>query len=121
MVLTADDDCLDNDDMNEKLSSIMIESIANKPANASGDFIAQPNQSNTSKSDDMIAGLTCVQKFVDKNACDSRRWSAMEAQCQLARVEELSDGYLKGHVDAGNCNVELWDELVRRTANPHLR
>ncbi len=120
-VLTADDDCLDNDDMNEQLSSIVIESVANRGATSSDNFVAQPNQSNSSKSDDLIAGLTCVQEFVDSNACDARRWNAMESRCQLARVEELSDGYLKGHVEAGNCNAELWDELVRRTANPHLR
>jgi len=121
LVLTADDDCLDNDEMNEQLSSIVIESVAQRDANSTDMFVAQPNQSNSSKSDDLIAGLTCVQQFVEKNACDARRWNAMEARCQLARVEELSDGYLKGHVDAGNCNTELWDELVRRTANPHLR
>jgi len=121
VVLSADDDCLDNDDMNEQLSSIVIESIAKRGATATDMFVAQPNQSNSSKSDDLIAGLTCVQEFVENNACDARRWSAMESRCQLARVEELSDGYLKGHVEAGNCNTELWDELVRRTANPHLR
>jgi len=120
IVLTADDDCLDNDDMNEQLSSIVIQPVA-KAGGKTDAFIAQPNQSNSSKSDDLIAGLTCVQQFVEKNACDARRWTAMESRCQLARVEELSDGYLKGHVEAGNCNTELWDELVRRTANPHLR
>jgi len=118
LVLTADDDCLDNDDMNEQLSSIVIESVE---VRASDKLVAQPNQSSSSKSDDLVAGLTCVQDFVNNNACDASRWSAMESRCQLARVEELSDGYLKGHVEAGNCKVELWDELVRRTANPHLR
>ncbi len=121
LVLTSDDDCLDNDEMNEKLSSILIESTARRNAGGIGDFVAQPNQSNTSKSDDLIAGLTCVQDFVEKNVCDEKRWSTMERRCNLARVEELSDGYLQGHVNAGNCNAELWDELVRRTANPHLR
>ncbi len=119
MVVTSDDDCLDNDDMNDKISSIVIEPIPRNSNNSN--FVAQPNQSNSSKSDDLIAGLTCVQQFVEKNACDARRWKAMETRCQLGRVDELSDGYLKGHVEAGNCNVELWDELVRRTANPHLR
>lgn len=121
LVLTADDDCLDNDDMNEQLSSIVIESVAKRGAASSDSFVAQPNQSNSSKSDDLLAGLTCVQEFVDSNACDERRWRTMESRCQLKRVEELSDGYLQGHVKAGNCNAELWDELVRRTANPHLR
>jgi len=120
IVLTADDDCLDNDDMNEQLSSIVIESVAKRSSSADM-FVAQPNQSNSSKADDLLAGLTCVQEFVENKACDARRWDAMESRCQLARVEELSDGYLKGHVEAGNCNEELWDELVRRTANPHLR
>lgn len=121
VVLTADDDCLDNDDMNEQISSIVIESVAKRSAGNTDLFVAQPNQSNSSQSDDLIAGLTCVQQFVEKKVCDSRRWSAMESRCQLARVEALSDGYLKGHVEAGNCTAELWDELVRRTANPHLR
>jgi len=116
------DDCLDNDDMNEQLSSIVIERVAKSSARSGSDqFVAQPNQSNSSKSDDLIAGLTCVQEFVENNACDKKRWNAMQTRCQLKRVEELSDGYLKGHVEAGNCNAELWDELVRRTANPHLR
>lgn len=123
VVVTGDDDCLDNDDLNEKMSSIVIENSAIKAISKAqgGDFVSQPNQSSTSKSDDLVAGLTCVQQFVEKNACDERRWETMEARCQLARVEELSDGYLEGHVAAGNCNAELWDELVRRTANPHLR
>jgi len=120
-VLTGDDDCLDNDDMNEKLSSLVIESKASGTSGNFGDFVAQPNQSNSSQSDDLISGLTCVQEFVEKNVCDERRWATMERRCNLARVEELSDGYLQGHVEAGNCNAELWDELVRRTANPHLR
>jgi len=121
LVLTADDDCLDNDDMNEQLSSIVIESVAVRGTGNSAKFVAQPNQSNSSKADDLVAGLTCVQDFMKNNACDARRWNEMESRCQLARVEELSDGYLKGHIDAGNCNADLWDELVRRTANPHLR
>lgn len=121
VVITGDDDCLDNDDMNEKMSSIIIESITSQRTNSASGFVAQPNQSNSSKSDDLIAGLTCVQEFVQKDACDERRWPTMERRCNLAGVEELGDGYLEGHVKAGNCNTELWDELVRRTANPHLR
>jgi|GEM_PF-1231920 len=121
LVLSGDDDCLDNDDMNEKLSSMVIESNAARAAGKAGDFVAQPNQANSSTSDDLIAGLTCVQEFVEKDVCDERRWSTIERRCNLARVDELSDGYLQGHVKAGNCNAELWDELVRRTANPHLR
>ncbi len=120
VIITGDDDCLDNDDMNEQLSSIVIESIKQN-SSASDNFVAQPNKSNTSKSDDLVAGLNCVQQFVEKKACDARRWKAIESRCQLDRVEELSDGYLKGHIEAGNCNAELWDELVRRTANPRLR
>lgn len=121
LVLSGDDDCLDNDDMNEKLSSMVIESTASRIAGKAGAFVAQPNQSNSSKSDDLIAGLTCVQEFVEKNVCDERRWATIERRCNLGSVDELSDGYLEGHVTAGNCNAELWDELVRRTANPHLR
>lgn len=121
LVLSGDDDCLDNDDMNEKLSSMILESSAKRVAGKVGDFVAQPNQSNNTKSDDLIAGLTCVQEFVKKNVCDERRWSTIERRCNLSRVDELSDGYLQGHVNAGNCTAELWDELVRRTANPHLR
>lgn len=121
LVLTGDDDCLDNDDMNEMLSSMIVVSETAKSAGNIGGFVAQPNQSDKSSSDDLIAGLTCMQEFVDKNACDDSRWATMERRCNLARVEELSDGYLEGHVKAGNCNTELWDELVRRTANPHLR
>jgi len=121
LVLTGDDDCLDNDDMNEKLSSMIVESATARSTGTTGGFVAQPNQSNKSASDDLIAGLTCVQEFVEKNACDDARWKTMERRCNLARVEELGDGYLESHVKSGNCNSELWDELVRRTANPHLR
>lgn len=121
LVLTSDDDCLDNDGMNESLSSMVIENTATKSAGNISDFVAQPNQSNKSASDDLIAGLTCVEEFVEKNACDEKRWATMERRCSLDRVEELGDGYLEGHVKAGNCKSELWDELVRRTANPHLR
>jgi len=122
VLVTGDDDCLDNDDLNEQVSSMIIENAAIRATTGVQDnFVSQPNQSSSSKSDDLVAGLTCVQQFVEKNACDERRWETMEARCQLLRVEELSDGYLEGHVAAGNCNTELWDELVRRTANPHLR
>ena len=120
VVLSGDDDCLDNDDMNEQLSSIIIESIA-ASSNSPGSFVAQPNVSNTSVTDDLDAGLKCVQRFVENGACDARRYPAIESRCQLTRVSALSDGYLKGHIEAGNCNNELWNELSRRTANPHLR
>lgn len=120
VVLNGDDDCLDNDDMNEKMSSLIIEKTSSEAGGASA-FVAQPNQSNTSKSDDLIASLTCVQSFVEKNVCNEERWPTIERRCNIANVDELSDGYLEGHVNAGNCNSELWDELVRRTANPHLR
>jgi len=106
VVLSGDDDCLDNDDMNEQLSSIVIQSIA-QSSSTQDNFVAQPNSSNTSRSDDLVAGLNCVQKFVEKNACDTLRWKTIENRCQLSRVETLSDGYLKGHVDAGNCNTDL--------------
>lgn len=120
VVINGDDDCLDNDDMNEKLSSMIIE--ANSARSGAGSaFVAQPNQSNSSKSDDLIASLTCVQEFVEKNVCNKSRWPVIQRRCNIASVDELSDGYLEGHVNAGNCNSELWDELVRRTANPHLR
>jgi len=110
LILTGDDDCLDNNDMNEKLSSIIIESTTADNTDTFGGFVAQPNQSSSSQSDDLVAGLTCVQEFVEKNVCDSRRWSSIERRCNLDRVDELSDGYLEGHVNAGNCNAELWEK-----------
>jgi len=118
VVLTGNDECLDDNNINEKLSSIIIEPDS---AASAGNFVAKQNEPTQSKTDDLIAGLTCVQGFVDKELCDADRWSSMERRCGLSKVKELSDGYLQGHVEAGNCNAELWNELVRRTANPHLR
>lgn len=121
ITITSEDDCLDDDDMNEKLSSIVIEPAKSSAKTQSNGLVSQQNVPTQSSTDDLLAGLTCVQSFVEKDVCDAERWGAMERRCGLSKVAELSDGYLQGHVEAGNCNAELWNELVRRTANPHLR
>lgn len=129
VVVTADDDCLDDNNMNEKLSSIVIAPIGSSSSsstsgsNSLGDsnFVAKSNPSAQADSNALVDGLTCVQGYVEEDVCDEKRWTVMERRCGLAKVPELSDGYLQGHVNAGNCNKELWNELVRRTANPHLR
>lgn len=122
VVIKGDDECLDDNDMNEKMSSIVIEPIGTAGGNASsGNFVAKSAPSNSNDANPLIAGLTCVQDYVEKGLCDEKRWTVMDRRCGLSKVPELSDGYLQGHVKAGNCNAELWNELVRRTANPQLR
>jgi len=123
VTISADDDCLDDNNLNEMLSSIIITpvgaSTTASSTSSSSNFTAQSNAQDNSNQ--LVEGLQCVEDFVEKGVCDESRWNVMERRCGLAKVPELSDGYLQGHVNAGNCNAELWNELVRRTANPHLR
>jgi len=121
--VTADDACLDDNDMNEKMSSIIIKPIDSMAStdDLNSNFVVKSKPTQTAGNNDLIDGLTCVQGYVEKNLCDEARWTVMDRRCGLSKVTELSDGYLEGHVKAGNCNSELWNELVRRTANPALR
>ena len=65
--------------------------------------------------------LECVQQYVARDLCESHRWSNISKRCGLDDIDLMVDGYLKGHVDAGNCKTEYWQELSRRVANPRLR
>ncbi len=126
VVITANDDCLDDNNLNEKVSSMVVEPIgagSNSPAklsNSSSLSIPAKQQSNAG-SQALVDGLTCMQDYVDKNICDAERWTIMNRRCGLKKSKELSDGYLEGHVKAGNCKTEYWNELVRRTVDPKLR
>jgi hypothetical protein len=126
VVITANDDCLDDNNLNEKVSSMVVERIGAssnsdaKLSNSNSLSIPAKQQSNDG-SQALVDGLTCMQDYVDKNICDAERWTIMNRRCGLKNAKELSDGYLEGHVKAGNCKAEYWNELVRRTANPSLR
>jgi len=126
VVITANDDCLDDNNLNEKVSSMVVERIGAssnsdaKLSNSSSLSIPATQQS-TDGSQALVDSLTCMQDYVDKNICDAERWTIMNRRCGLKDSAELSDGYLEGHVKAGNCKAEYWNELVRRTVNVNLR
>lgn len=118
----ANDTCLDDDKLNEKVSSLMIEPI--KVKKAEGKF-KQLNKPAVLSSNGDIASLSralgCVEKYVARDLCESHRWANISQSCGLDSIDLMKDGYLKGHVDAGNCKTAHWEELSRRVANPRLR
>ncbi len=121
-VFTENDNCLDDDRLNEAVSSLIVEPLQVVKADNPLTQILKPTIAVSNN--DMAAvdkALNCVKQYVDRGLCDSHRWANISRRCTLAGVELMTDGYLRGHVDAGNCKTEYWDELSRRVANPAQR
>jgi hypothetical protein len=118
--LSANDDCLDDEGLNDLVSSLVIEPLA---AGSAGSLteLPPPKQVNPLDYSAVDEALSCVGQYVERDICDSQRWRDMTTRCQLGDVELMTDGYLRGHVEAGNCKTKYWSELSRRVANPRLR
>jgi len=117
--MESKNDCLDDEGLDDAISSIVVEKVVEEE-NSSFTELTLPTQQN-SQVQQMDNALACLKQYVDKEVCDSHRWRGMVKRCELSNIELMMDGYLKGHIDAGNCRAELWDELARRVANPRLR
>lgn len=121
-VFTANDQCLDDDLLNEKVSSIVVAPLQAVKQETTLTQLQKPTVvSSTNDLKSLNTALECVEQYVTRGLCDSHRWSNITQRCGLAKVELMTDGYLRGHVDAGNCKSQYWDELARRVANPQLR
>jgi len=121
-VFTANDTCLDDDRLNEAVSSLKVEPLQVVKTNEPLAQIVKPSLATTEN--DLVVvnkALDCVKQYVSRGLCDSHRWANISKRCTLEKSELMTDGYLRGHVDAGNCKMEYWDELSRRVANPALR
>ncbi len=122
-IFTENDSCLDDDRLNEAVSSLVVEPLkVTRPTNNQVTQIRKPTV--TSSDNDLAAvnkALQCVEQYVSRGLCDSHRWANISQRCDLAKTELMTDGYLRGHVDAGNCKTEYWEELSRRVANPAQR
>lgn len=106
----ADDACLDDDGLYRKVSAVVIVPDRRKKAgNSSGAATISNNSSTLQQSRaDVEAGLQCIGLYVQRNICEGRRWNDMRKRCNLDEVAALSDGYLEGHVRAGNCTTQYW-------------
>jgi Leucine-rich repeat (LRR) protein len=121
-VFTGNDQCLDDDRLNEKVSSLVVEPMQVAAQEKTLTQLQKPTVlSNENELSSMNTALECVEQYVSRGLCDSHRWANISQRCGLANVELMTDGYLRGHVDAGNCKSQYWDELARRVANPQLR
>jgi len=121
-VFTANDSCLDDDNLNEKVSSLLIEPLVAVKADRNFTQLKKPAiLSSENELASVNRALECVEQYVARGLCESHRWASISERCGLAPIALLTDGYLRGHVDAGNCKTEYWDELSRRVANPRLR
>lgn len=119
---SGNDDCLDDNKMNERISSLVIEKATAQRDDSLTELMANLSNIGKGTSDEtMTKALDCIEQYVERNLCVSQHWREMEKRCALATVIELNDGYLRGHVNAGNCKQEYWTELARRSANPRLR
>ena len=121
-VFTENDNCLDDDRLNEAVSSVVVEPLQEVKATTQLTQINTPTV--LSSDNDMAAvnrALECVEQYVSRGLCDSHRWANISQRCDLAKIDLMTDGFLRGHVDAGNCKTEYWDELSRRVANPQQR
>jgi len=120
-VFTENDSCLDDDRLNEKVSSLVVAPIAAVKKETQLTQIAVPTAAVESNEIEVTKALACVEQYVGRGLCDSHRWANISKRCSLEQSPLMTDGYLRGHVDAGNCKPEYWDELSRRVANPRLR
>ncbi len=120
-VFSEHDDCLDNDYLNEKVSSLIVEAIATDDGTMSLRELLPPDPAQQSESANVDKALACVSQYVERNLCDASRWSEIENRCGINRIKLFEDGFLKSHVDAGNCVTKYWSSLSRLTANPNLR
>ncbi|MEE9333206.1 MAG: hypothetical protein V3U65_03850 [Granulosicoccaceae bacterium] len=121
-VFTHNDSCLDDDKLNEAVSSLIVEPLQAVKSTAELTQFKKPTV--TSSDNDMAAvnrALKCVEQYASRGLCDSHRWANISKRCDLAKTKLMTDGYLRGHVDAGNCKTEYWDELSTRVANPAQR
>ncbi|MFK7853644.1 MAG: hypothetical protein AB8B79_06000 [Granulosicoccus sp.] len=118
----ANDSCLDDDKLDGKVSSLIIEPIKVIKAPDRLTQLTRPAESSNDRELTSVnRALECVQQFVARDLCQSHRWANISQRCALDNIELMTDGYLRGHVDAGNCKTEYWNELSRRVANPRLR
>ena len=122
-MFTEHDDCLDNDYLNEKVSSLIVEPVAAVADGASKSLreLLPPDPTLNAQAANVDKALACVSQYVERNICDSARWPEIESRCGINRVKLFEDGFLKGHVEAGNCITKYWSSLSRLTANPDLR
>jgi len=120
-MFTEHDDCLDNDNLNEKVSSLIIEPIVADSGTKTLRELLPPDPSKSAQADNVDRALACVSQYVDRGACNARNWPEIENYCGINRVKLFSDGFLQGHVEAGNCIPKYWNSLSRLTANPDLR
>ncbi len=120
-VFTGNDECLDDDALNERVSSMIVEPVKQTRQAELVTEKAAPGSLGNADLAGIDKALTCIEQYVERDICDSHRWRDMSRRCGLTDLELFSDGYLRGHIDAGNCKTEYWSELSRRVANPRLR
>lgn len=118
--ISTNDDCLDDEGLNDLVSSLVVEAVA---VGSTGSLteLPPPKQTNPLDYSAVDEALACVEQYVERDICDSQRWRDMTTRCKLEDVALMTDGYLRGHVEAGNCKTKYWSELSRRVANPRLR
>lgn len=114
VVVNADDDCLDDNNMLNRVSSLVITQVRQPPRPSS-------DEQRAAMAAALEAGIDCVALYAERNICDARRWPDIVQRCNLEEVPAMTDGYLKGHVEAGNCIPRYWDDLSKRIRNPALR
>ncbi len=112
--LIENESCLDNRNAGNVVSSVLVEydnSVA--PSLPAAMTAAEQAQLDTA--------LVCVKEYVDRNMCSSDAWNLISQFCQLEQTALMNDGYLEGHVKAGNCTSRNWPELTRRIQDTSLR
>ena len=112
--VTESQPCLDNRNAGNVVSSVVIE-FDGSAASAVPATLSATDQAQ------LDAGLSCVEEYVNRGMCSSDAWNLIDQFCQLDSVALMSDGYLEGHVKAGNCTSRNWPELVRRIQDTTLR
>lgn len=123
---TSDDDCLDDNNLLRRVSSLVIGQTPKRggSSNTSNSTLGNTGgslSSGTASSAAVVRGLNCVSLYVERNICEARRWDAISNRCKLDQIPNMSDGYLEGHVLAGNCTAANWPTLRERISNPSLR
>ncbi len=114
------DTCLDDEGLDDAVSSLIVEKLEATKNDPFKELVV-PTVQQQAQVSQMDNALGCIKEYVNNGVCDSIRWPGMVQRCNLEDITLMTDGYLKGHIDAGNCRTELWDELARRVANPRLR
>jgi len=118
---TGIEDCLDDDGLNNAVSSLVIEPEKTQAGGALAELLPTAAEKNPLDFESIDQALACVKQYVDRDICDSQRWRDMTTRCELEGKDLMTDGYLRGHIEAGNCKQQYWSELARRVANPRLR